>query len=144
MAKQVPLAEGLFTWPSDDPALLGARCGDCAQVAFPVREWCLACGSAAMDKVELPRRGRLWTYTTQRFRPPSPPYAGADTPETFVPFSVGYVELPGALKVEARLTEPDPANLEIGQEMRLAIVPFGSTADGDETVMFAFSPMDQG
>ncbi|UIJ63948.1 OB-fold domain-containing protein [Amycolatopsis acidiphila] len=91
--------------------------------------------------MELPRRGRLWTFTTQRFRPPSPPYAGADTPETFVPFSVGYVELPGACRVEARLTEPDPDKLAIGQEMELTVLPFGSTPEGDETVVFAFQPV---
>ena len=40
-----------------------------------------------------PRRGRLWAWTTQDFPPPSPPYAGP-TGEDFVPFGVGYVELP--------------------------------------------------
>jgi len=141
MAKRIPLAPGLFTWPAAEPALLGGRCGSCGHVAFPYREHCLACGKAEVAQVELPRRGRLWTFTTQRFRPPSPPYAGADTPETFVPFSVGYVELPGACRVEARLTEPDPDKLAIGQEMELTILPFGSTPEGDETVVFAFQPV---
>jgi uncharacterized OB-fold protein len=141
MPKRLPLATGLFTWPADDPALLGGRCGSCEHVAFPYREHCLACGAADVAQVELPRRGRLWTFTTQVFRPPAPPYAGADTAETFVPFSVGYVELPGACKVESRLTEPDPAKLKIGQEMELTIVPFGATPDGDETVVFAFQPV---
>jgi uncharacterized OB-fold protein len=141
MAKRIPLAPGLFTWPAEEPALLGGRCGRCDHVSFPYRERCLACGEAEVAQVELPRRGRLWTFTTQRFRPPSPPYAGADTPETFAPFSVGYVELPGACKVEARLTEPDPDKLTIGQEMELTVVPFGSTPEGDETVVFAFQPV---
>jgi len=141
MVKRIPLAPGLFTWPAEEPALLGGRCGSCGHIAFPHREHCLACGKAGVAQVELPRRGRLWTFTTQRFRPPSPPYAGADTPETFVPFSVGYVELPGACRVEARLTEPDPAKLAIGQEMELTVLPFGSTPEGDETVVFAFQPV---
>ena len=55
----------------------------------------------------LPRRGRLWAWTTQDFPPPSPPYAGP-TGKDFVPFGVGYVELPGEVKVETRLTESDP------------------------------------
>lgn len=141
MTKQVPLADGLFTWPSDAPSLIGGRCAGCAHVSFPYQDHCLACGGDEIEKAELPRRGRLWTFTTQRFRPPAPPYAGADTPETFVPYSIGYVELPGTCLVEARLTEPDPAKLSIGQEMELTVVPLGVTSDGDETVVFAFQPV---
>src|SRR5690606_37672919 len=66
MAKRIPLAPGLFTWPAAEPALLGGRCGSCGHVAFPYREHCLACGKAEVAQVELPRRGRLWTFTTQR------------------------------------------------------------------------------
>ncbi|WP_067662663.1 Zn-ribbon domain-containing OB-fold protein [Nocardia miyunensis] len=141
MSKQIPLAPGLFTWPADEPALLGGRCASCGHVAFPVGKYCLACGHADVAAIELPRRGRLWTFTTQQFRPPAPPYAGADSPETFMPYGVGYVELPGACKVESRLTEADPAALSIGQEMELVVVPFGTAPDGNQTVTFAFRPV---
>jgi hypothetical protein len=53
---------------------------------------------------------------------------------------VGYVELPGEVVVEARLTEPDPARLAIGQPMRLAIVPYTAGPDGTEVMTFAFAP----
>ena len=86
-------------------------------------------------------RGALWTFTTQDFRPPGPPYDGADTAETFRPYALGYVELPGEVMVEARLTEPDPARLAIGQPMRLAIVPYSVRADGTEVMTFAFAPV---
>ena len=66
-------------------------------------------------------------------------YRGA---ETFQPYALGYVELPGEVMVEARLTEPDPARLAIGQPMRLAIVPYTVRADGTEVLTFAFAPAD--
>jgi len=94
-----------------------------------------------LERVELPRRGTLWTFTTQRFRPPQPPYNGNDDASTFEPFAVGYVELPDTLRVEARLTEPDPDKLRIGQEMELRIVPFGLDADGNQTMIYAFAPV---
>ncbi|EAQ00601.1 hypothetical protein JNB_10519 [Janibacter sp. HTCC2649] len=140
---QVPVAEGLFTWPSDDPALLAGRGSD-GSLVFPFREHRLIGGvRERLEQVELPRRGTLWTFTTQLFRPTSPPYAGDDTPETFQGFTVGYVELPGALRVEARLTEPDPAKLQIGQEMELRIVPLGKDKDGNQTMIYAFAPVDR-
>jgi len=143
MAQQVPIAENLFTWPSDNPALIGGRSSD-GRVVFPYRAHRLVGGvREELERVELPRRGTLWTFTTQRFRPPAPPYAGDDE-QSFEPFAVGYVELPGVLRVEARLTEPDPAKLRIGQEMELRIVPFGTDADGNQTMIYAFAPADGG
>lgn len=138
---QIPVAEGLFTWPSDEPRLIGARCPSCGTTTFPSQASCPRCMGDAMDEVLLPRRGTLWTWTTQGFLPKSPPYAGPETAETFRPYAVGYVELPGECKVEARLTESDPAALRIGMEMELAIVPFRIDEDGNEVMMFAFGPV---
>jgi uncharacterized OB-fold protein len=58
-----------------------------------------------------------------------------------VPFGVGYVELPGEVKVETRLTESDPAVLRPGMEMELTLVPFRTDDDGNEVVTFAFRPV---
>jgi uncharacterized OB-fold protein len=145
MVQQVPFAEGLFTWPSDEPALIAGRNPETGKLAFPRKaRVILDDGSFAETAVELlPRRGTLWTFTTQRFRP-GPPYAADDTAETFEPFTVGYVELPGALRVEARLTEPDPAKLRIGQEMELVVMPFGVDEQGRQTLIYAFAPVQDG
>ena len=137
---QVPIAEGLFTWPADEPQLIGSRCTACGIVTFPAQESCPRCPSTDMTTEPLPRRGRLWAWTTQEFPPPSPPYAGP-TGADFVPFGVGFVELPGELRVEARLTESDPDSLKVGMEMELALVPFRTDADGNEIVTFAFRPV---
>jgi len=144
MAEPRPVAEGLFTWPATEPRLIAAECADCGLISFPPAAPCARCGGAESKRRLLADRGTLWTFTTQNFRPPSPPYDGHDTDETFVPFTVGYVELPGELMVEARLTEPDPARLTIGQEMRLTVVPYTVDPDGTEVVTFAFAPAGAG
>lgn len=136
---QVPVAEGIFTWPSDEPELIGSRCAACGIVTFPAQVSCPRCPSTEMAEHPLPRRGRLWAWTTQDFPPPSPPYAGP-TGTDFVPFGVGYVDLGGEVKVEAHLTESDPTALATGMEMELVIVPFGER-DGHEVVTFAFRPV---
>ena len=76
-----------------------------------------------------------------RFSPKAPPYAGDVDPKTFKAFGVGYVELPGQIKVEARLTEADPEKLKIGMEMEMVIVPLSTDASGNEVVTFAFAPV---
>ena len=72
---QVPVAEGVFTWPRDDPQLIGSRCADCGMVTFPRQDSCPRCASTTMEEMLLARRGTLWAWTTQAF-PPPPPYAG--------------------------------------------------------------------
>jgi uncharacterized OB-fold protein len=137
---RTPVAEGIFTWPAEDPQLIGARCAACGIVTFPAQDSCPRCASTEMDGHLLPRRGRLWAWTTQSFPPPSPPYTGP-TGEAFAPFAVGYVELDDEVKVETRLTIAEPELLAHGMEMELAIVPFRTDDDGTEVVTFAFAPV---
>jgi uncharacterized protein len=138
-ATAVPLAEGLFTWPSDAPRLLGSRCGECGTMTFPTHYGCPRCSSGAMSTVELGTRGTVWTWTTQEFRPP-PPYAG---PDEFEPYHVGYVELPGELIVETYLTGYEDRHPTIGDAVELTIVAFsGPSAGGDDVVTYAFGPVD--
>jgi len=139
MAKRIPIQEGLFTGPDDAPRLLGSRCRDCGEVTFPAQPSCPACTATETETLPLAREGTLWTWTIQRFPPPSPPFTGGR--EGFAPFGVGYVELPDGLRVEARLTENDPSKLAIGMPMELVLEPFDRDAEGNERVTFAFRPV---
>ncbi|HEY8524919.1 MAG TPA: Zn-ribbon domain-containing OB-fold protein [Acidimicrobiales bacterium] len=137
---QVAFAPDVFTWPSDEPQLIGARCPSCGAVTFPYQASCPRCGEADMERHLLPRRGTLWTWTTQEFLPKEP-YAGGETPETFRPFGVGLVQLGDEVRVEGRLTEADPAKLDFGMEVELVVVPFRVEDDGTEIMTYAFRPV---
>ena len=135
---RVPVAEGVFTWPSDDPRLIGSRCTACGIVTFPAQASCPRCPSTEMAAHLLPRQGRLWAWTTQEFPPPSPPWAGP-TGDDFVPYAVGYVEIGDEVRVETRLTQMQ--GLRIGMVVELALVPFRRDEAGNEVVTFAFRPV---
>lgn len=141
MATQIAIDDRLFTWPSDDPRLLGSKCAACDTVTFPTQSGCPKCSSDDMQTIELPTRGTLWTWTTQGFRPKSQPegyYNGEDTEDTFAPFGLGYVELPGACKVETRLVgEID--SFVVGMEMELRIVPWRTDEEGRQVMTYAFA-----
>jgi uncharacterized protein len=140
---RVAFAPDVFTWPSDEPQLIGGRCTACAAVAFPKPNACARCGSTEVERHLLARRGTLYTWTTQDFLPKEP-YASGETLETFRPFGVGLVELGGEVRVEARLTESDPEVLDFGMEVELAIVPFREDDDGTEVMTYAFRPVREG
>jgi uncharacterized OB-fold protein len=68
------------------------------------------------------------------------PYA-VDDPGAFEPYGVGYIELPGEVRVETRLTEADPDRLRIGMPMELTLVPAPGETRG--VVTYAFQPVTQ-
>jgi uncharacterized protein len=142
VSNQVPIAEGLFTWPSNDPRLLGSKCQRCGVVTFPAQDGCPACCSEDTETIELERRGTLWTWTIQGFLPNRPPYDGPETPETFKPFGVGYVELPGQVRVETRIKTDDVDKLRIGMEMELVVEKFVER-DGKDVMAYFFQPVDE-
>jgi uncharacterized OB-fold protein len=108
-------------------------------VTFPFQRYCPRTAADDMERIELGRRGTLWTWTIQGFPPKRPPYDG---PEPFEPFGLGYVELPGEVKVETRLTVSDPDQLHIGMEMEMVLIPWKLDEDGNQVVTFAFAPVD--
>jgi len=110
-------------------------------VAFPLPPSCPRCGATDVERHLLPRRGTLFTWTTQDFLPKEP-YASGETLETFQPYGVGLVQLGDEVRVEARLTEANPAKLRFGMEVELVVVPFRTDADGTEIVTFAFEPVE--
>lgn len=136
---QKALAPEISTWPDEGAQLIGSRCGACAATAFPRQDRCPRCSSDEMAPELLPRHGTLVAWTTQGF-PPGPPYLGS-AGKDFVPFGVGLVQLGDVIRVEGRLTENNPDNLEFGMEVELAMVPLATDDDGNDIITFAFQPI---
>jgi uncharacterized OB-fold protein len=130
-------ADDLIAGTPEAPVLIGSKCRRCGVLAFPRQSSCAACTSGDVQDHRLGRRGTLWTWTIQCFPPKSPPYAG--DPDEFEPYGVGYVELPGELRVEARLTESDPGRLRIGMPMEIVLIP---APGGNGAVTYAFRPLE--
>lgn len=139
MSTTVAIADGIFTL-DDQPKLLGSRCTNCDNYMFPRQRGCPRCMFDEQVDVELATTGTLWGWTVQAFPPKAPPYLGP-VGDDFVPYGVGYVELPGEVRVEARLTESDPTKLIIGMEMTLVLETLCIDDDGNDVVTYAFAPV---
>jgi len=137
---QVPIIEGWFTTDRDAPALIGARCPQCGTYVFPPRARDCPnpeCDSPTMDPVELSRRGRVWSYTENRYAPP-PPYVAADP---FEPYALAAVELDAeGLVVLGRVaTGVLAVDLEVGMEMQLELDVSHRDAD-HEYLVYVWAP----
>jgi len=137
MPIQQPLHSGLFSWPDSSPQLLGSRCQDCGEHAFPSQNSCRACSGERTEIVGLGNSGTLWTWTIQSFMPKAP-YLTDETPENFRPYGVGYVELACGIKVESRLHENSAGALRIGLPMNLELVPVRLDSEGNQLMTFQF------
>ena len=115
-----------------EPTLIGGRNRDTGRIVFPCPD-----DGARWEPIDLPRRGTLWSWTIQRFRPKSPPYIG---PEDFAPFAIGYIELPGATIVETQIVGADFDSLTIGMAMKLVTTDFATAANGEAIRLYAFTP----
>ncbi len=135
MAELQPVAPDLIDETCGVPHLVAGKSRADGRIVFPLPQGPAA---AEFERVKLGRTGTLWSWTVQRFRPKTPPYAGDDA-ESFRPFAVGYVELAGQVIVESRLLVDDFSTLRIGMPMELAIEAF--RAIGGRTVKtYAFRP----
>jgi uncharacterized OB-fold protein len=130
-----PIDDRLLHFDADGAlALLAARERESGRLLFPAPG---NADPARYESVLLPREGRLWSWTVQRFRPKSPPYAG---PEAFAPYAVGYVALGDAIIVEGRLTGAPLDGFAIDMPMRLVAELF-TLESGERRTTFAFAPI---
>ena len=89
---RVPAVDGWFTLDEASPQLLGTRCKACGTYFFPKEtSFCRNpnCAGSEFEEVPLSTRGKLWSFTDNRYAPPKPYMAG----DPFVPYAVAAVEL---------------------------------------------------
>jgi hypothetical protein len=93
-----------------DGRLLGGECADCGQVLLPPRPACYACGSRAVEVVEQPRTGTVYSYTQVNTAPPAF--------QSEAPYTVAVVELDSGGRLTGRVDAPYD-EVAIGDSVRL-------------------------
>lgn len=137
--KLIPIKEGLYTTPLadlDQVKLIGSKCNNCGEVTIGKASYCPNCVSEDMKEIPLSRRGKLWTYTVIRHRPPGN-YRG---PDPFVPFGEGLVEMPEGIQVLSVL-DGDVDALRIGMDLELVVYKLYRDEEGNDVVAFKFKPV---
>lgn len=138
---RVPAIEGWFTLDEKEPQLKGLYDKESGTYFFP-KDVSVSCAPGfdhvELEEVALSRTGKLWSYTTNHYKPPEP-YV---SPEPFEPYTVAAVELARErMVVMGQLAEGvDPAKLEVGQEMELVL---GTLYEDDENdyVVWKWQPV---
>ena len=112
--------------------LLGMRCLKCTVCVFGDAIFCQACSSDQLETVDLSSNGVLFSYTIVRVPPDGWPGP--------VPYVLGEVELPEGPHVLAEVIGMEHADLQIGQEVRLALEPVQSGESGPTLMVYKWAP----
>jgi uncharacterized protein len=129
---ELPAIDGWFqTDDTGAPQLIAGKCTQCGTYVFPPRaNNCPnpACDSDVLDQVPLSRRGKVWSYTENRYPPPAP-YPASDP---FEPFAIAAVELAdeGLIILGKVVAGTLAADLTVGMEMELTTMPLYTDSDG--------------
>lgn len=128
-------AQGWFT-TEGRPALVGVRCTTCGTTVFPpTATFCPnpACRGRELERVELARRGRVWSYTDAQYAPPAPYVAPTGD---HVPFAIAAVELveDGLVVLGQVVPGIGVDDLTVGSEVELVVEPLFVDADGEHLV----------
>jgi len=137
--RQIPLIEGLFTWPSDEPHLIGGRCKSCSTYFFP--KWLVKhkpnCRERHIEEVLLSRRGKLNSYTIQHY-PPPPPFK---SPDPFIPYAIGWVSLPEGIAIAGIITGAKLEDLKTHMDVELVVEKAWVDEHGNDALTWKWQPV---
>jgi uncharacterized protein len=131
---RTPAVDGWFTGEGDGFRLLGTRCTACASVFFPREDaHCRnpGCAGGDLEEVQLSRRGRIWSYTDSRYRPPSPYVSDPELP--WEPYALIAVELEPERIVVLGQAVPGITVADLAVGMEAEIVPGVLSEDAETT-----------
>ena len=140
---RVPAVEGWLV-ADGEAALLGSQCNDCKSYFFPKETFFCrnpSCKGSSFNEVALSQRGKLWSYTDNRYPPPKPYVA----PDPFVPYIVAAVELEKEKMVVLGqiVTGVKIEDLKVGMEMALVVDQLYED-DDNEYIIWKWKPVEGG
>ncbi|MGQ9508809.1 MAG: Zn-ribbon domain-containing OB-fold protein [Thermodesulfobacteriota bacterium] len=95
----------------------GTICKNCGKKYFPPRADCAICFSPNMDWFDMPKKGRLETFTTAYYAP-----LGF---ENDPPYTMGVIDFGEGLKLFARMAkEVKPEELRVGMEVAIRPIKY--------------------
>jgi uncharacterized OB-fold protein len=145
MASSKTAIDGWFTADAGDgePHLLGSRCTTCGTFFFPRADFFCrnpACDGTNFEEVPLSNRGRVWSWTVNRYQPPAPYVSPTGPDGEFEPFGIAAVELAEEKMVVLGQVVPG-ASVAVGDEVQLVVDTLFTDDDGTEQLVWKWSPV---
>jgi uncharacterized OB-fold protein len=111
MSAQLPFVIEEFYKAISQKRLMGGKCKKCGKIHLPPRPLCDKCLSKEFEWLELPKTGKLLTYTVIHVAPPQ--FQG------MAPYAVGIVQLEKSVKIPGIIKETPIEKIKVGMQLTI-------------------------
>jgi uncharacterized OB-fold protein len=132
MNEQQPFTIEQFYKHISQAKLMGGKCRRCGKIHLPPRPLCDNCFSKDFEWVQLPKRGRLLTYTVIHVAPPQ--FQG------MAPYAVGIIQLENGLKIPGMIKDVKPEQIKVGMSLEMEFEEFTVTQQWPQWPKYYFKP----
>jgi len=112
--------------------LVGSECMDCGYVCYPPKAACPRCGSREVKKIQLPRVGKVLSYTVLKV-----PVEGFESKS---PLIIALVEL-GKARIITQLTDVGANEIYVGMPVEATIRKSPQMIEGATHYIIKFKPV---
>ncbi|MEM2320126.1 MAG: Zn-ribbon domain-containing OB-fold protein [Candidatus Bathyarchaeia archaeon] len=132
MSAQPPFTIEEFYRNISQKKLVGGKCLKCGKVHVPPRPLCDQCLSKDFEMVELPKNGKLLTYTVIHVAPVQF--------QSMAPYAVGIVLLENGVKIPGMIKGATPEQLKIGMQLTMEFEEAPKTQQWPQWPRYYFKP----
>ncbi|MCI4435333.1 MAG: Zn-ribbon domain-containing OB-fold protein [Ignisphaera sp.] len=116
--------------------LEGARCKKCGRVFYPPKPACPYCGHLEVERVELPKKGKVLSFAIE--------YTVPENYRHESPIIVALIELENGVKVLSTLTDVKPEEVYIGMHVEATLRKlWEGSEEGIIVYGLKFKPLEQ-
>jgi len=113
--------------------LMGGKCRKCGKIHLPPRPLCDKCLSTEFEWVELPKTGRLLTYTIIHVAPPQF--------QNMTPYAVGIVQLENGVKIPGMIKDVPLDKIRVGMSLKMEFEETQPTQQWPQWPRYHFKPL---
>jgi uncharacterized OB-fold protein len=132
MSEQSPFTIEQFYKHILQGKLMGGKCKKCGKIHLPPRPFCDNCFSKELEWVELPKNGKLLTYTVIHVAPAQ--FQG------MAPYAVGIVQLENGVKIPGMIRVAQE-QIKIGMPLTIDFGECAATQSWPQWPRYHFKPL---
>jgi uncharacterized OB-fold protein len=113
--------------------LMGGKCRKCGKIHLPPRPLCDNCLSTDFEWIELPKTGRLLTYTIIHVAPTQF--------QSMAPYAVGIIQLENGVKIPGMIKDVSFDKIKIGMPLEIEFEETSQTQQWPQWPRYCFKPV---
>ena len=133
MTEQEPFTIEQFNKHVLQGKLMGGKCRKCGKVHLPPRPLCDECFSKEFEWVQVPREGRLLTYTVVHIAPAQF--------QSMAPYAMGIVQLEENVKIPGMIRGAPLEQIKVGMRLTIDFGTCNATQPWPQWPRYYFKPL---